>query len=155
MSTSGVEGPHEICDTRAPCVRALLRAVVTVACAGALAFSGSPVLAGTVAAPKPATPLDPRRCDVKYGLVGKSPGKLPWDQGRTVRPEAEWDEYDFENPRKAMDGLDLPDDSGERLALLESIGTDYEKYKEGDPKRVYATYWNNQKHGKNKFKGTF
>jgi LPXTG-motif cell wall-anchored protein len=117
-----------------------------------LTFSGLPDLQGTAdAAPTV------KRCDKMFGLPSNpsQPGTLPWERGETVRPKAAWDEYEFDNLRQAMDGLTLPADPVERQKFLEKIGTDYKNYKEGDPRRVYATYYNNQKFGKRPFQGTF
>ncbi len=130
--------------------RALARIAVVVACTGLMAFSSLPVLTGTAeAAPKA------KRCDEMYNVTGDPahPGTLPPDG--TVRPEGNWDEYEFDNPRQAMDGLTLPEDPTARKKFLDDIGTDSSKYAEGDPKRVYATYYNNQKNGTKPFAGTF
>ncbi|MBQ1028509.1 hypothetical protein KBX26_00615 [Micromonospora sp. C97] len=130
--------------------RSLARIAVAVACASVMTFSGLPVLTGGVeAAPKA------KRCDEMYGVRGDpaKPGGLPADS--TIRREADWDEYEFDNPRQAMDGLTLPSDPAERTKFLDEIGEDSSRYKEGDPKRVYATYNNNQKNGTRPFAGTF
>ncbi|MEU3499240.1 hypothetical protein ABZ726_00175 [Streptomyces hundungensis] len=131
----------------------LRRLTVALTCAGILAFSGLPGL----------TPYDadaaPRkgRCDQIWGIPEKAPapnsfpGRLPGTQ----RPQADWDSYEFENPRRAMDGLTLPEDPLERKKFLNRIGTDSNKYEEGDPRRVFATYNSNITNGKRKWKGSF
>ncbi|MFF4230998.1 LPXTG cell wall anchor domain-containing protein [Streptomyces sp. NPDC001820] len=129
------------------------RIAVALACAGVLT-SGLP---GGLQHDADAAPKPPQRCDQKYKIPkrppppGQSPEELPYD----VRPETDWDEYDFDNDRKAMDGLTLPTDPKEREEFQKRIGTDYKKYPEGDPRRVFSTFFNNQENGKQKWTGTF
>jgi hypothetical protein len=136
-----------------PRARALARLAVAFACACMLAFSGVAALYGTAdAAPKA------KRCDEMFGLTGTParPGSLPWDRGVTTRPEHAWDDYLFDNPRQALDGLTLPADPAKQKEILNKLDPDYTRYKEGTPERVYATFkkYLQQNNGTNKY-GTF
>ncbi|MGP3984004.1 hypothetical protein [Streptomyces sp. KR80] len=114
------------------------RLAVTLACAGAVTFSALPGLPGLQGEANAAI-KGGKRCDKKYGLPtnpsgGRKPGDFPHDY---VRPDTEQDVMEFTNDRRAMDGLNLP---GNPADYLDKVGKDPDKYEEGDPKRVFASY---------------
>jgi LPXTG-motif cell wall-anchored protein len=118
-------------------LRALTRSAVAFACTVVLATGALPALNGTaVAKEKPLAPG--KRCDELYKLSDVRPGRLP--SGDTSRPKSQWDEFDYTNPGKQYDGLELPADPAERADFLKTIGTDPDAYDKGDPRRVYAYY---------------
>ncbi|WP_231156336.1 hypothetical protein [Streptomyces sp. CNZ748] len=118
-------------------LRALTRSAVAFVCTAVLATGALPALNGTAeAAEKPLSPG--KRCDDLYGLRGVRPGGLPARD--SSRPESQWDEFDYVNPGKQYDGLELPADPAERDAFLKKVGTDPGAYGKGDPRRVYAYY---------------
>jgi hypothetical protein len=130
----------------------MLRIAVALACAGIMTVGGLPSLTGEAEA-RP--PRKGKPCEELFDLTGDPApdGSLPWENDRdNVRPAMDWDSYLYYNPRQAMDGLNdhLPADPDERKKYLDGIGTDYKKYKEGTPERVFARYNNNQKFGKRK-----
>ncbi|MEV8569374.1 LPXTG cell wall anchor domain-containing protein [Streptomyces sp. NPDC051322] len=110
------------------------RAGVALACAGVLTLTGLPSLQGTAYAAKG------KRCDETYGLSGNSAGSMPWDRGVGVRNQADWDSYNYDAPRQALDGLTLPADPAERDKILDKLTKPYDQYPKGSPDRVYATY---------------
>ncbi|MFE2232249.1 hypothetical protein ACFXA4_06705 [Streptomyces sp. NPDC059442] len=89
----------------------------------------------------------PNRAPRMGSLPGFKPaGKYQWrTMGDTKRT------YDFENPRKALSGLELPDES-----VLRKIKPDHNKYPNASPEHAWA-YWkeNQAKPEKDRYKGTF
>ncbi|MFD0338247.1 hypothetical protein ACFVH0_06065 [Streptomyces sp. NPDC127117] len=127
---------HKIRMTR---LGALSRLAIAAACTAALSLTGLPALQQTAAAAPGEKPLSPgKRCDDLYGLRNVPTKRMP--QRDNIRPEQDWDEFDYVNEGKQYDGLELPDDAAEREKFLRGIGKDPEKYGKGDPRRVYAYY---------------
>ncbi|PYC65708.1 hypothetical protein C7C45_27935 [Micromonospora arborensis] len=122
----------------------LLRSLVAAVCAVLLAVGAVPV--ASAAAPAPRTP---KRCDEWAKLTGNpsKPGTLP--VGNETRVKSAWDTYDYVNQRQSMDGLaaPTPDD-------LLKAGTDPDVWKEGDPRKVYASY-NRRQTTSRPYTGTF
>ncbi|MER7519434.1 hypothetical protein [Streptomyces sp. NPDC126499] len=122
----------------------LWRTTVAAAVAGSVALVGLPSFGDEAQA----APKSGQKCkDLFKDVVGDVADDLPFDDGY-VRPEADWDTYDYDNPRHSFDGLSLPADPAERERFLKKIGTDYKKYPEDSPERVYARFYNNQVNGK-------
>ncbi|MEE4422492.1 LAETG motif-containing sortase-dependent surface protein [Streptomyces bugieae] len=139
--------------------RALGRTAIALACAGILSLTGLPSLQGTAdAAPKPPTEKKQELCEDMFGLQHVPPtpiDKIPWN--KPVRPSSEWDEYFFDSQRQAMDGVILPGDTpAEQQKFLNALEHGPEGYKEGDPRKVWASYkrFLDDAGGKNKF-GSF
>ncbi|WP_406115067.1 LPXTG cell wall anchor domain-containing protein [Streptomyces sp. NBC_01014] len=112
------------------------RLAVALACAGALTLTGLPGLhlAEAASVPKPGVP-----CEELYDLSGTPVSSPSWGQNGS-RPKSDWDDYDYTNQRNAMDGVTLPDDQAEQQKILREAGTDPKKWKEGDPRKVFASY---------------
>ncbi|MFE1954855.1 hypothetical protein ACFW9D_30800 [Streptomyces sp. NPDC059524] len=126
-------------------------------------LSALPGLQGSAeAAPKP-KPVPGKKkqelCEDKFDLKGVPPRNRPLDGQDTVRDLNEWDDYFYDNQRQAMDGVILPgdsDDDPDRKAILKATGSNPKKYKEGDPRKVWASYnrYLKKNNGVNKF-GSF
>ena len=132
-------------------VPGILRTALALACAAVITATGLPQFTGTAdAAPRKLKKGVP--CDQLFKTSGTPApdGSLPWETDNSVRPAGDRDSYGYDNPRQAFDGLTLPDDPVERDKFLKGIGYNYKKYKEDDPRRVYARYYQNQKFGKRK-----
>ncbi|MET9517618.1 hypothetical protein [Streptomyces sp. NPDC002994] len=110
-----------------------------------MAFTGLPGLQGSAdAAPKP-KPVPGKKkqelCEDLFDLKGVPPRNKPLDGQDTIRDLDEWDDYFYDNQRQAMDGVILPGDTdAERQKILDATGADPKKYKEGDPRKVWASY---------------
>jgi hypothetical protein len=100
----------------------LFRDLVAAVCAVPVASAAAPLT------------LTGKRCDVKFKLTGNPsrPGTLPG--GDASRIKSAWDTYDYVNQRQSMDGLAAP-----TAEDLEKAGTDSTKWKEGDPRKVFAS----------------
>ncbi|MGW3605118.1 hypothetical protein [Micromonospora sp. NPDC005161] len=122
----------------------LFRGLVAAVCAVLLSAGTMPV--ASAAAPPM---LTGKRCDVKFKLTGNpsKPGTLP--VGDASRIKSAWDTYDYVNQRQSMDGLAAPTAND-----LAEAGVDSTKWKEGDPRKVYASY-NYRQLSSNPYKGTF
>jgi hypothetical protein len=120
--------------------RVWVRVVVALTAIGILSFGGLPPFMDTAEAAVKVT--GGKRCDEMFGLSGTptDPGAVPWANGDSIRPEADWDSYEYENPRMALNGLTLPEDPAEQQAFLKQFDKPYKEYAEGTPERVYARY---------------
>ncbi|MFE7775765.1 hypothetical protein ACFU5O_18060 [Streptomyces sp. NPDC057445] len=97
-----------------------------------------------------------KRCSEMYGTPNRAPrlGSLPgfkapgpyqWrTRGDTKRT------YDYDNPRRALSGLELPD-----AATLAKIKPDPKLYDNATPEHAWAYWKQNQAKGDNRYKGTF
>lgn len=123
----------------------LMRALAAAFCAVVLAFGSAPV----AAAPAPPLPFTGQRCDSKFDLSGapKKPDTIP--VGDAGRLKANWDTYDFTNQRQSMDGLPAPTPQD-----LADAGDNPDIWKEGDKRKVYASYARRQG-SSNPYGGTF
>lgn len=113
--------------------RSLARTTLALATAGVLAVVGLPQLSGTAYADKG------KRCDEKYDISGAENPVQPWDRNIHVRDKRDWDSYDYDAPRQAMDGLTLKGTEAEQRSFLEGLKP-YKEYDPNTPNRVYAQY---------------
>ncbi|MFJ9854712.1 LPXTG cell wall anchor domain-containing protein [Streptomyces sp. NPDC101150] len=117
--------------------RIWVRATLALSCASVLTFTGLPGLYG----PGAAYAAKGKRCDDKFGLRGQTPStSQPWNQNIHVRAPRDWDAYDYDTPRQALDGLTLPPGTPEeQRAFLRDLAP-YKTYRENTPSRVFAQY---------------
>ncbi|MGW7431511.1 hypothetical protein ACWGIN_18445 [Streptomyces sp. NPDC054861] len=128
--------------TRPRRLRAVARMAVALACAGVMSLTGLPGLQSVAdAAPNPPGKKKQELCQDLFDLQDVEPtpvDEIPWD--KDIRPEADWDEYFFDSQRQAMDGVILPGTPAEQKKVLDALEHGPEGYKEGDPRKVWASY---------------